>query len=144
MTTVRNIWMICLEFNWFVYDRSWMLHLSEFVWTLRFSPWVVFNHFLQQIDRKRLFFAVSLYPLSFFANTPFKVNHVTYYSTIRNRCNLRYMSTYCKFYGISYNPIFIAGWHQKSYIDPDSFEKHQFLRLGLIQIFPTTLTETFL
>ena len=39
-----------------------------------------------------------------------------------------------KFYGISYNPIFIAGWHQKSYIDPDSFEKHLFLRLGLIQI----------
>ena len=37
MTIVCNIWMICLELNRFVYDPSWMLHLSEFVWTLRSS-----------------------------------------------------------------------------------------------------------
>ena len=42
-----------------------MLHLSEFVWTLRSSVWVVFI--------KRFFIALSLYPLSFFANTPFKI-----------------------------------------------------------------------
>ena len=57
-----------------------MLHLSEFVWTLRSSVWVVFNNFLLidatdrskiSSDQKRLFIALSLYPLSFFANTPF-------------------------------------------------------------------------
>ena len=51
-----NIWMICLELNWFFYDPIWMLQLSEFVWTLRSSALVVFNNFL----------------LSFFANTPFE------------------------------------------------------------------------
>ena len=58
-----------------------MLQISEFVWSLRSSAWVVFNNFLlidatdkskTSSDQKRLFFAVSLNPLSFFANTPFK------------------------------------------------------------------------
>ena len=58
-----------------------MLHLSEFVWTLRSSLLVVFNNFLFidatarskiSSDQKRFFIALSLYPLSFFANTPFK------------------------------------------------------------------------
>ena len=57
-----------------------MLQISEFVWMLRSSIWVVFNNFLfidatdsSKIcsDQKRLFFAVILYPLSFFASTPF-------------------------------------------------------------------------
>ena len=57
-----------------------MLHLSEFVRTLRSSVLVVFNNFLlidatdrSKIsgDQKRFFIALSLYPLSFFANTPF-------------------------------------------------------------------------
>ena len=74
--------MICLELNWFFYDPSWMLQLSEFVWTLRSSVWVVINNFLLidatdkskiSSDQKRLFFAVSLYPLSFFTNTPFNL-----------------------------------------------------------------------
>ena len=52
-----------------------MLQLSEFVWMLRSSVWVVFNNFLLidvtgrskiSSDQKRLFFALSLYPLSFF------------------------------------------------------------------------------
>ena len=82
MIIVCNMWMICLELNWFFYDPSWMLQLSEFVWTLRFSVWVVFNNFLLtrttdrgkiRSDQKRLFFVVSLYPLSFFASTPFKM-----------------------------------------------------------------------
>ena len=46
MTFVRNIWMICLELNWFVYDPSWMLQLSDFVWRLRSSVWIVFNYFI--------------------------------------------------------------------------------------------------
>ena len=80
-----NISMICLILNWFVYDPSWMLHLSEFVRTLRSSALVVFNNFLLidatarrkiSSDQKRFFIALSLYPLSFFANTPFKCKHL--------------------------------------------------------------------
>ena len=57
-----------------------MLQFSEFVWALRYSAWDVFNNFLlidatdrSKIigDQKRFFIALSLYPLSFFANTPF-------------------------------------------------------------------------
>ena len=63
--------MICLELNWFVYDPSWMLQLSEFVWTLRSSVWVVFNNFLLIAENgckfssnyHRIFFDVSLYSL---------------------------------------------------------------------------------
>ena len=64
-----DIWMICLELNWFFDDPSWMLQLSEFVWTPRSSAWVVFNNFLlmgatdtSEISsyKKRFFFAVSL------------------------------------------------------------------------------------
>ena len=56
-----------------------MLHLSEFV--LRSSVLVVFNNFLfidakdrSKIsrDQKRFLIVLSLYPISFFANTPFK------------------------------------------------------------------------
>ena len=73
--------MICLKSNRFVYGLSRMLHLSEFVWTLRCSVLVVYKNFLLidetdrskiSIDQKRFFIALSLYPLSFFANTPFK------------------------------------------------------------------------
>ena len=58
-----------------------MLELSEFVWTLRSSAWVVFHNFLLidatdrskiSNDQKRFFIALSLYPILFFANTPFK------------------------------------------------------------------------
>ena len=58
-----------------------MLHLSESAWTLRSSVLVVFNNFLLidatdrskiSSDQKRFFIVLSLYPLSFFANTPFK------------------------------------------------------------------------
>ena len=78
-----NIWMICLKFIWLFYDTSCILQLSEFVWTLRHSTNNVFNNVLlidatdrrkisdYEFNQKRLFFAVSLYPLSFFANTPF-------------------------------------------------------------------------
>ena len=64
-----------------IYDLSEILQLNEFAWTIRSSVCVFFNPFLLKdatdrskisSDQKRLFFAVSLYPLSFFANTPFK------------------------------------------------------------------------
>ena len=54
----------------------------EFVWTLSSSVCVSFNNFLliNATDRSnisskhhRVFYDLSLYPLSFFANTPFKV-----------------------------------------------------------------------
>jgi len=59
-----------------------MLQFPQFVWVLRSSVWDVFNNFLLidatdrskiSIDQKRLFIALSLYPLLFFANTPFEV-----------------------------------------------------------------------
>ena len=67
-----------------------MLQLSEFIWALRSSVWIVFNNFLLidatdrskiSSDQKRLFFAVSLYPLSFFANTPFNMTKIHKKST---------------------------------------------------------------
>ena len=60
------------------------IQLYEFVWTLRSSVWVVFNHFLliDVTDRSKINsnhhrirfdgFDVSLYLLSFFTNTLFK------------------------------------------------------------------------
>ena len=96
----KNNWRLLFVISeWFVYDTSWMLHLFEFVWALRSSVLVVFNNFLlidatdrskisnqkrffialdatdrsKISDQKRFFFTeLSLYPLSFFANSPFK------------------------------------------------------------------------
>ena len=93
--------MNCLELNWFVYDPRWMLHLSEFVWTLRSSVLVVFTNFLliDTTDRsniccnqQRFFVALSLYPLSFFANTPFKEECVWF--TIVNYSEIVYTVLY--------------------------------------------------
>ena len=87
MTIVCNIWMICLQLNRFFYGLSRMLHLSEFVWTLYSSVLVVFSNFPLidatgrskiRSDQKRVFIALSLYLLSFFANTPFKWNSKFY------------------------------------------------------------------
>ena len=70
-----------LDIKWIFYGLSRMLQLSQFVWALSYSVLVVFNNFLliDATDRskissaqKRFFIALSLYPLSFFANTPFK------------------------------------------------------------------------
>ena len=81
MTIGCNIRMICLKLTWFVYGLSRMLQFSQFVWTPCYSVWDVFNNFLLidatdrskiSSDWKRFFIALSLYPLSFFANTPFK------------------------------------------------------------------------
>ena len=82
-----------------------MLQLSEFVWTQRSSVCVVFNNFLFldatdgsriSSDKKRLFFAVSLYPLLFLANTPFKER----VGTVVNRL------LHCKYNLLQYINIF--------------------------------------
>ena len=69
-----------------------MLQLFQFVWTLQSSAQEVFNNFLLidatvrskiSSNQKRLFFAVSLYPLSFFANTSFKtINELSFLQTL--------------------------------------------------------------
>ena len=83
MTIVCNIWMICLILIWFFYGLSRMFQFPQFVLALRSSVWDVLNNFLDidatyrnkiSSDQKRFFIALSLYPLSFFANTPFKVH----------------------------------------------------------------------
>ena len=60
-----------------------MLQFSQFVWALSYLVWDVFNKFLLidatdrskiSSDQKRFFIALSLYPLSFFWNTPFKID----------------------------------------------------------------------
>ena len=72
--------MICLKLNWFFYGLSHKLQFSEFAWALSYSVWDVINNFLLKDttdrskiinDQKRFFIALSLYPLSFFSNTPF-------------------------------------------------------------------------
>ena len=82
MTIGCNIWMICLILIWRFYGLSRMFQLPQFVWALRSSVWNVFHNFLLidatdrskiSSDQKRFFIASSLYPLSFFTNTPFKV-----------------------------------------------------------------------
>ena len=69
------------DINLIFYGLSRMYHLSDFVWILHSSVLVVFNNFLLidateksriSSDQKHFFIALSLYPLSFFANTPFK------------------------------------------------------------------------
>ena len=82
MTIGCNIWMICLILIWFFYGLSRKFQRPQFVWALRSLVWDVFNNFLPidakdkskiSSDQKRFFIALSLYPLSFFANAPFKI-----------------------------------------------------------------------
>ena len=81
MTIVCNIWMICWELNRFFTIRVEFCIFLNLYEHIRSSMWVVFNNFLLidatdrskiSSDQKRFFIALSLYPLSFFANTPFK------------------------------------------------------------------------
>ena len=69
------------EIKLIFYGLSCMLQFSECVWALSYSVWDVFNNFLLidatdrskiSSDKKRFFNELSLYSLSFFANTPFK------------------------------------------------------------------------
>ena len=70
------------EIKLIFYGLSSMLQFSQFVWALRYSVWDVFNNFLLidatdrskiSSDQKRFFIALSLYPPSFFKNTPFNL-----------------------------------------------------------------------
>ena len=69
----------------FLRSKSRMFQLPQFVWALRSSVWDVVINFLVKdatyrnkisSDQKRFFIALSLYPLSFFANTPFKAKKI--------------------------------------------------------------------
>ena len=131
--------MICLELNWLFYDPSWILQLSEFVWALRSSVWIVYNNFLLidatdkskiSSDQKRLFFALRLYPLSFFANTPFKDSYCWCYREYSIVCEY-----YSDYYSIScYDDllhleiIISQSWHEIWNI----FISYNFPSLGLI------------
>ena len=77
---LNNLFEIKLIF----YSLSRILQFIQFVWPLSFSVWDVFNNFFLidatdrskiSSDQKRFFIALSLYPFSFFANTPFKKNY---------------------------------------------------------------------
>ena len=73
--------MICFKLNLFFYGLRRMLHLSEFVWTLRSSVLVVFNNFLLidatdrskiSSDQKRFFIALAYTPFHFSRTLPLK------------------------------------------------------------------------
>ena len=81
----------------FFYDLDQILQLSEFVWTLRSSVWAIFNNYLliDATDRSKIssdhhwiFFDVNLYPLSFFANTPFNVGSILYRDLLESSSEL--------------------------------------------------------
>ena len=111
MTIGCNIWMICLKLIGFFYDPSHVLQLSEFVWSLRFSVWVVFINFLLiddtdrfkiSNDQKRLFLAVSLYPFSFLRTLPLswrknkqKVKYKLYTNASKNNRWLLFVMSDC-------------------------------------------------
>ena len=84
------------EINLIFYGLSSMLQFSQFVWPLSYSVWDVFYNFLLidatdrskiSRDQKRFFIALSLYPLSFFANTPFKnIFNCIFSVKVTNKC----------------------------------------------------------
>ena len=114
MTIVCDIWMISLELNWLYYDPSWMLQLC--MGATFFMAWVVFNNFLLinathksmiSSNQKRLFFAVSLYVLSFFAKTPF-INTLFFTPGLLYEY---YMSTL-------YNPVLLYEYYMSTLLYP--------------------------
>ena len=102
MTIGCSIWMICLKLNWFLYGLSRMLQFSEFVWALSYSVWDVFNNFLLiettdrskiSSDQMRFFIAFSLYPISFFANIPFKLeNFKRFWPSVKSKSKNTYLT----------------------------------------------------
>ena len=82
MTVGCNIWWICLKLNGFFLRSESCVATFSICMDVTFFSISRFNSFLltdatdrSKIsgDQKRFFIALSLYPLSFFANTPFKV-----------------------------------------------------------------------
>ena len=103
MTIDCNFWMTCLKLNWFFYGLRSMLQFSQFGWTPCYSVWDVFNNFLLtdatdiskiSSDQKRFFIALILYPLSFFANTPFKSYKTTLIYKLTPVKSFFYFSSY--------------------------------------------------
>ena len=111
MTIGCNIWMICLILIWFFYGLRRMFQLPQFVWALRSSVWDIFINFLLidatdrskiSSDQKRFFIALCLYPLLFFANTPFNIvfwywcphKYLNIATTCRRLCSLEIASNY--------------------------------------------------
>ena len=77
-----NTWYIELNNN-YCQVKVFVCRLNPCPLKIRSSVWDVFNNFLLinatdgskiSSDQKRFFIALSLYPLSFFANTPFNKN----------------------------------------------------------------------
>ena len=66
MTIGCNIWMICLELNWFFTIR---VECCNFL--LRDAT----DRSKNSSDQKRLYFTVNLYPLSFFKKNPFNYKY---------------------------------------------------------------------
>ena len=100
MTIICIIWMICLELNWFVFDPSWMLHLSEFVWSMDTTFFGInrFNNFLLidatdrskiSSDQKRFFIALSLYPPHFSRTLPLILQRTCFQLTFYREFCLR-------------------------------------------------------
>ena len=110
--------MICLELNYFLRSesnnatfkicadsrdsrkRSWSRNTAG---TLCSSVWVDFNIFLLMdatdrikisSDHHRIFFDVTLYPHSFFTNTPFNVK-CKYVYIVKNSKKCRYLGNVC-------------------------------------------------
>ena len=73
MTVGCNIWMICLKLYWFFMIRVVCcnflnLHRRYVLW---YKSFLTTDRSKIGSDQKGLFIAVRLYPLYFFANTPF-------------------------------------------------------------------------
>ena len=81
MTIGCNIWMICLKLNGFFYGLSRMLQFSEFVWTVSYSLWDVFNKFLliDATDRSKISSDQKCF-LSHQAYTPFHFSRTLCYN----------------------------------------------------------------
>ena len=88
---LQTHWIITNTHIIFANSNMTCTKFSQFVWPLSYSVWDVFNNFLLidatdrskiSSDKKRFFIALSLYPLSFFANTPFNARMSSSYSSI--------------------------------------------------------------
>ena len=133
-----------------------MLQISEFVWTLRSSVWIVFNNFLliDATDRskissnqKHLFFAVRLYPLSFFASTPINKRIKTYFFPLSfffqialYNYTYRKATFYWKFPKSYLFHIFVWEYWERKFI----VERAHFITPQLLKLFLNIFQESFL
>ena len=114
------------EIKLILYGLSRMLKFSEFVWTPCYSVWDNFllihatDRSKMSSDQKRFFIALSQYPLSFFANTPFKLSLKFNFSSSA--------------YAIEARDLLL------SWIG-DQWEKHRFILKSISSFFPFITTE---